>query len=84
MILEILACVGVYNIVKGINITIESSEHGRNFLSHMNHSRDSVQNKWDGYLSQRQLGCPIDSNPREYWEDGIRQGQNQNQRDIGR
>lgn len=36
MILEILACIGIYNLVKGINITIESSENERNFMAHMN------------------------------------------------
>ena len=75
MFLEILACVGVYSLVKGISVELESSEHESNFIAHMNRSRDALQNQHRG-----QIGCPIGSNPREYWEDRIRQGQCQDQR----
>lgn len=72
MFLEILACVGVYSLAKGIGITIQSDENERNFIEHLNRSKNNIQNRPDGFWPPHQLGSQLGSNPREYWEDKIR------------
>lgn len=75
MILEILACVGVYNLAKGISITIQSDENECNFIEQLNRSKNNVQNRLDGFWPPHQLGPSLSSDPKEFWEDKIRNNQ---------
>lgn len=67
MLLEILACFGVYHFLEGISITVQSYEQEDNFKQYLERYNKRYNN---------QIGPLLGSNAMQSWEDKIRNIQN--------